>query len=48
MSYKPVYFLMKDKKGDDLDRRWGEEELRGAEEEETVIRKYYMEKICFQ
>ena len=40
-------FLMRDRKGVDLDGRDGGEELGGVEGEETVIRIYYVRKNIF-
>jgi hypothetical protein len=43
-----VYFLRRDRKGVDPDGRGCGEGVGGAEEGETIIRIYYMNKIYFQ
>ena len=42
------FFVMRDRKGADLNSREGEEKLGRVEKGETIIRVYYMRKIYFQ
>lgn len=42
--YEVCSFLLRNRKGMDLDDRGGREELRGAEGGEPVVRKYCMRK----